>query len=544
MVKVLLAIAIALVAASAEAAVTLRVADRAAVSGAIVTLADVASVSGAEPGEQALIEKTVVALVPQGASGALVTSSDIREALSQAGFNVAEMNLAGATTTRVDAAAGAVEASAWAAAIEKYLAAVSPKARFHLAEVRADFTPEEGLSPVVTAASPQELSGTVRFDVADAGDLSRTAGHVYAAVSRALPVVVAAKRLPSGRILRPEDLKTEWLGAREAAGMATDAAGLVGRRVLFTVDAGKPVAKAWVENERVVKRGDQVMLEISAGRMTVSVRTTALEDAAAGDAVRLRRVGSRDEYVGEITGPQNGGAGGGDEMRRLAAVAVFCVSCATASAQVSLWSSPASAQPAAQGAQGSSGQQQVVVVSANLLRDVKARNFQVHDILSVIVTVAAQASTEEQSDLEKKDSANNFKINQYIKLLHEGGPEFQLQGVKPQDLGLDMTSNRKFQNDGSNERTDILRTRIAAEIVDIKPNGNLVIEARHTFTKQKEKTVITLTGVVRPQDVLTDNTVVSYNVADADIRYESSGPVSDASKRGWLAKIMDKVWPF
>ena len=97
---------------------------------------------------------------------------------------------------------------------------------------------------------------------------------------------------------------------------------------------------------------------------------------------------------------------------------------------------------------------------------------------------------------------------------------------------------------GSNDRTDLLRTRLAAEIVDRKPNGNLVIEAKHTFTKQRETTTITLSGTIRPQDVLPDNSVYSFYIADADIRYDSTGPVTDASKRGWLTKIVDKIWPF
>jgi flagellar L-ring protein FlgH len=182
--------------------------------------------------------------------------------------------------------------------------------------------------------------------------------------------------------------------------------------------------------------------------------------------------------------------------------------------------------------------------SANLARDIQSRDFKIHDIISIIVQVAANSSTDEQLSSERKSDKQQFDINQYMTLVHRQGLAFDLKGHQPQDLAINMDSDRKTDNQGASDRSDTLRTRIAAEITDIKPNGNIVLEARHQFIKQGEKTTITLTGVVRPQDVLPDNTIFSYNVADADIRYESEGPITDASRRGWLSKIFDKIMPF
>jgi len=225
-----------------------------------------------------------------------------------------------------------------------------------------------------------------------------------------------------------------------------------------------------------------------------------------------------------------------------AAIAAVLLSAALACGQVSLWTSKettaAGMPPVAPG--------QKAEAKSNLLREVKSRDFKVHDIVSIVVSVSAEASTDEQADTEKKTDKLNFAIQQYLKLHKSDASAFgvDVKGVKPADLGIDMTSDKKFQGQGAAERTETLRTKLAAEIVEIKPNGNLVIEARHTVTKQREKTMITLSGVVRPQDVGPDNTVYSYNVADADIRYESSGPVTDANRRGWLSKLLDRIWPF
>ncbi|MCD6405439.1 MAG: flagellar basal body L-ring protein FlgH [Planctomycetes bacterium] len=216
-------------------------------------------------------------------------------------------------------------------------------------------------------------------------------------------------------------------------------------------------------------------------------------------------------------------------MRRyavvLAVLILLVLGARPSDAQVSLWSGQAGGG------------------DPNLLRQVKARDFKIHDIVHIVVSVSAEASTDEQTDLEKKSDKNSLTIEEYIKL-RKNGLGLDLVSHKPDNLSMDMKGEKKFEGDGSSDRKDTLRTRLAAEITDVKPNGNLVVEARSSFTKNRETTTITLSGVVLPQDVEPDNSLYSYNVADVDINYKSSGPVTDANKRGWLLKILDKVWPF
>lgn len=208
------------------------------------------------------------------------------------------------------------------------------------------------------------------------------------------------------------------------------------------------------------------------------------------------------------------------------AAALIVITAPGAQAQVSLWSTAAEGE------------------SANIMRAVKARDFKVHDIVHIIVIVAAESTTEEEVSLEKSSDTNKLTIAEYIKLHDSGGLIPYLKGRRPEDLRFDVSAEKAFEGQGTAEREDTLRTRLAAEIVEIKPNGNLVVEARSRVAKSRETTIITLTGVVRPQDVAPDNVVYSYNIADVDINYESSGPVSDANKRGWFLKFLDKVWPF
>ncbi len=215
-------------------------------------------------------------------------------------------------------------------------------------------------------------------------------------------------------------------------------------------------------------------------------------------------------------------------IRHVAAAVLAALAAPAAQAQVSLWGGTASGAPGE---------------SVSLTRRVKARDFNVHDIIHIVVVVAAEATTEEETGLERRSAPNTLTIDEYIRLQSSGSLIPHLES-RQTDLGLDMSAQKAFEGDGRAERSDTLRTRLAAEIVEIKPNGNLVVEARSRVAKSREKTLITLSGTVRPQDVAPDNSVFSYNIANVDINYETSGPISGANERGWLLRLLDKVWPF
>ena len=295
-------LAILLIAAAAEAAVTVRVADRAAASGAAVRLADVARIEGGGP-DEARMADVVVALPAEGTREASVTAADIREALGAAGFNLAEVSISGAATSTVTLEAAGPARSEMAAAVNAFIAGVRPSKRFRLSGLRADFAPAQGMKPVVVAASPKDLSGMVRFDVADEASISTVAGHVYATLAPAAPALVAAKRIEKGHVVGPDDVEVKYIGEAESAEAIGQMSGAVGRRAAYTVEQGKVISEWHLARTAAVERGDEVTLEISSGGLAVRVKTSALESAAEGDVARLRRAGTRDEYLARITGP-------------------------------------------------------------------------------------------------------------------------------------------------------------------------------------------------------------------------------------------------
>lgn len=102
----------------------------------------------------------------------------------------------------------------------------------------------------------------------------------------------------------------------------------------------------------------------------------------------------------------------------------------------------------------------------------------------------------------------------------------------------------KFDGSGSTSRDESMTASVTARVVQVLPNGNLFIEGTRKIRVNNETQNITLSGIIRPSDISPDNTVLSSYIADARIDYTGSGPVSDKQRPGWLARILDVVWPF
>jgi flagellar L-ring protein precursor FlgH len=109
---------------------------------------------------------------------------------------------------------------------------------------------------------------------------------------------------------------------------------------------------------------------------------------------------------------------------------------------------------------------------------------------------------------------------------------------------LNANTSSKYDGSGSTTRTDNLNATISARVIDVLGNGNFIIEGRRNITVNHEDQIIVLEGTVRPQDISTDNTVNSAQIADARITYSGKGIVSDRQSPGWLMNIVDRFWPF
>jgi flagellar L-ring protein precursor FlgH len=104
--------------------------------------------------------------------------------------------------------------------------------------------------------------------------------------------------------------------------------------------------------------------------------------------------------------------------------------------------------------------------------------------------------------------------------------------------------SQNFDGGGKINNSERITARIAVRVVDLLPNGNLIIEGRRETLVSSEKQETIIRGTVRGEDVAANNTVFSYNVADASIRFMSKGTITDNTRKGWLFRIWEKVTPF
>ena len=157
------------------------------------------------------------------------------------------------------------------------------------------------------------------------------------------------------------------------------------------------------------------------------------------------------------------------------------------------------------------------------------------DILTIVVaeSVAAQNS---QSKSSNRDSSIEDAVT---KFLYTG-----LAVHKGQLPGMNVSGQSTYSGGGDVSNTQSLSSRAAVLVTDVLPNGNLVIEGVRVVRFSGETQYVVLHGLVRPDDIARDNTVISSNIADARVEFYAEGALTDAQKRGWLAKIYEKLRPF
>ncbi len=170
---------------------------------------------------------------------------------------------------------------------------------------------------------------------------------------------------------------------------------------------------------------------------------------------------------------------------------------------------------------------------------VTPKAFRPGDLITIIVR--EQRKWEADSDLETKKKFDvKSELDAFIKPTRGGIGAAAFRRGKP---NIDYTFDQKYKTEGDSSREDKLTTRLTARILDVKPNGLLVLEGRAKMTHDEEISRITLTGTCRKEDVTADNTVLSTQIADKEVVIENSGALRSAATRGWVTKLLDLLKP-
>ena len=161
------------------------------------------------------------------------------------------------------------------------------------------------------------------------------------------------------------------------------------------------------------------------------------------------------------------------------------------------------------------------------------------DILTVVVQENTTTSKDNKT-ATSKSSAVDSSISSFFyspgasKLLTRNG----------QLPALQYASKNDYSGGGTINNSENIVAQVAVQVIDVLPNGNLVIEGKRETAFSGERQTVVLHGVVRPEDVTAQNTVLSYNVYDATIQIISKGTITDSQRKGWFNRIWDKISPF
>jgi flagellar L-ring protein precursor FlgH len=111
--------------------------------------------------------------------------------------------------------------------------------------------------------------------------------------------------------------------------------------------------------------------------------------------------------------------------------------------------------------------------------------------------------------------------------------------------GINMLGGKvSNKGTGAADQQASLSGSVAVSVVEVMPNGNLVLRGEKQLALTEGSEVIQVAGIIRPDDVAPNNTVQSRRLANAQIAYRGTGDLANATKAGWGTSALLKIWPF
>ncbi len=167
------------------------------------------------------------------------------------------------------------------------------------------------------------------------------------------------------------------------------------------------------------------------------------------------------------------------------------------------------------------------------------RAMQVGDILTVMVKIADNATIANETQRSRAAKEDTGVTDFAGSKLLTGTAAAILPGRL---LTADSTSTT--DNKGSVNRQEALLTNVAAIVTQVLPNGNLVVEGKQEIRVNFEIRELIVAGVVRPEDIQSDNTIDSTKIAQARIAYGGRGQISDVQQPRYGQQVLDVLLPF
>jgi flagellar L-ring protein precursor FlgH len=165
----------------------------------------------------------------------------------------------------------------------------------------------------------------------------------------------------------------------------------------------------------------------------------------------------------------------------------------------------------------------------------KSKSFQVGDVITVLLNESSQASRTQNGTITRESKNDMVPAGLSAWGAGVGG---WMKGIKMDGSSM---SNK---GTGAADQQATLTGSVAVSVVEVMPNGNLVLRGEKQLALTEGSEIIQVAGIIRPDDVAPNNTVQSRRLANAQIAYRGSGDLANATKAGWGTSTLLKIWPF
>ena len=171
----------------------------------------------------------------------------------------------------------------------------------------------------------------------------------------------------------------------------------------------------------------------------------------------------------------------------------------------------------------------------SFIKDQRAAN--IGDLLTVLVSINDQASVSNETNRTRTDSEQAGMTNML------GLETILPKAMNPASL-VNTNSASAADGKGTITRSEAITLKVAAVVTQVLPNGNLVVTGKQEVRVNFDLRELDISGVVRPEDIASDNTISYEKIAEARMSYAGRGQINDVQQPRWGQQLIDVLFPF
>ncbi|MCA9279487.1 MAG: flagellar basal body L-ring protein FlgH [Phycisphaeraceae bacterium] len=182
------------------------------------------------------------------------------------------------------------------------------------------------------------------------------------------------------------------------------------------------------------------------------------------------------------------------------------------------------------------------VMGLHSVRKDEARIYGMHDLVQIIINESSKSDSS-QSLTTNKDYSSDATINAFIDLAKLAELQLREGNIDGVDL-LDVQGGHAFKGDGKTSRSDRIVDRVTATVIDVKPNGTLLLEARVVRGVGDEVKTLVLSGLCRREDITAQGTILSNQMANLTLFITHEGELAKSGEKGIIPRALESLFAF